>query len=285
MNANVNVNPLKQVKVRDKNGHMVTRWMRVLEETGETAITVPAPAIPSSPEIVESTMWRLFPEFDEESENMLDIFGQYWDYTDVFTRHALGLLPPKTMQQLSDQFNDDGSGAQCFLALTAYEYVIAMSERGSEEDSQVHYDKAVRKLNNALVFREVLSELTEVCNLTRTAGDMNYTLNMTLANYEHTGPDPLHDEKVLSDTDYSKAPKHERKKAVAFVIAFNLNQYFRMDDGGTELPSPEFVEFIRENLDRQRQVIELVETRRTNDVSVLKEMFASDAPALVSGVL
>jgi hypothetical protein len=277
-----NVNPLKQVKVRDKNGHMVTRWMRVLEETGETAITVPAPVIPSSPEMVESTMWRLFPEFDEESGKMLDIFSQYWDYTDVFTRHALGLLPPKTMQQLSDQFNDDGSGAQCFLALTAYEYVTAMSEYGREEDSQVHYDNAVRKLNNALVFREALNDLTEACHLTRSAGDTNYMLNMTLANYEH---DPVHNEHVLSEVDYSKTPKHERQKAIAFAIAFNLNQYFRMDEGGTERPAPEFVEFIGENLDRQRQVIELVETRRTNDVSVLKEMFTSDTPALVSGVL
>lgn len=277
-----NVNPLRQVKVRDKNGHMVTRWMRVLEETGETAITVPAPVIPSSPEMVESTMWRLFPEFDEESENMLDIFGQYWDCTDVFTRHALSLLPSKTMQQLSEQFSDDGSGAQCFLALTAYEYVIAMSERGSEEDSYVYYDKAVRKLNNALVFREVLNDLTEVCHVTRSADDTSYMLNMTLANYEQ---DPLYDETVLSDIDYSKVPKHERKKAVAFAIAFNLNQYFRMDEGGAESPAPEFVEFVKDNLGRQRDIMELVAARKTNDVAVLREILSSDAPALVSGVL
>lgn len=271
-----------QVKVRDKNGHMVTRWMRVLEETGEAAITVPAPVLPSSPEVVDSTMWRLFPEFDEESGNMVDIFSQHWYYTDVFTRHALGLLPPKTMQRLNDEFNDDSSAAQCLLALTVYEYVTSMYERGRDDDSQSHYDAAVRKLNNVLVFREAMSDVTDTCGIKRHADDMNYALNMTLANYEQS---PVVDEKALSEKDYSKVPIHERKKAIAFLIAFNLNQYYGMDEGGTQLPEPEFVELFRNNLDRKRQVMEAVASRKTNDVSLLKQVLASETPPLASGVL
>jgi hypothetical protein len=281
------VNPLKPVQVRDKNGHMVTRWVRVLEETGERAIVVPPPAVPSSPQLVESTMWRLFPEFDEEAGCMTDIFSQEWGYSDVFTRHALGMLPTKTMTRLSEEFSDDSSAAQCHTALVSYQYLNAMAAHGSDEDSQEHYDVAVARLNNALMFREVLNELTAFSGITQGADDTEYVLAWAMKSYEDPNSGAWKNGVyVPSRIDYSVLPKREREQVIAYLVAFRVNQYVGIDASGEDRsPEPDYVDFIRKNLDRRQEIMAIVKLRRTNDVGLLQEMLSADAPALVGGVL
>lgn len=281
------VNPLKPIQMRDKNGHMVTRWVRVLEETGERAITVPPPAIQSSPEIVESTLWRLFPEFDDELGCMMDIYGQEWGHSDVFTRHALSMLPSKTMTRLSEEFSDDSSAAQCHTALVTYQYFNVMSAYGSDEESQEHYDVAVARLNNALLFREVLNELVAFGGITQGADDTEYVLAWAMKSHEDPNNGAWKNGVyVPSRIDYSVLPKRDREQVIAYLIAFRVNQYVGIDATGEDRsPEPEYVEFIRENFDRRHEIMEIVKQRKTNDVKLIQEMLSTDAPALVGGVL
>jgi len=280
------VNPLKPVQMRDKNGHMVTRWMRVLEETGEPAIVVPAPAIPSAPQVIESVLWRLFPEFDEESGKMIDIFSQDWEYTDVFTRHALSMLPAKTMKWLHDDFNDDSSITQCHLALVTYRYLMAMHEYGREDNAGEQYEAAVRHLNNTLLLREAMQDLADVTGELKTAEDMDCLLNWSLECLERPDLDPRGVGGMnQSSIDYAQDSKREPDDVVAYVIALRLTEFFtpglERNDGAT----PEFIEFVRSHHDNRSQIMDMVRERRTTDVAVLQSMLETESPAMSSGAL
>lgn len=282
MTMNKNANPLVPVKLRDKNGHMVTRWVRMLE-SGEHALNLPAPSFTVPQRMVDDTFDILFPDFNEDTEMLMDVFGQDVEYTDVFIRHALEYLPLSTLTAFTAAFTDDASPGQNYLALCAYDYLFAMYSVGRGDDSLTEFDQSVTTLNNATVFHQAMSDLSRASGHRLNADDVNYVLNWALHCYETP------DENVAlnlsypdSQTDYSKLSQRKQREAVGYVITFRAMQHAGVEDGR---PRPETAAFVADNLDRQREIASVMISRKIQDVGLLKEMLDSEAPVLTDGVL
>lgn len=273
--------PLVQRQMIDKNGHMVTRWVRVLE-TGEPALNIPVPQSPALKQFAKTSFDKLFPDFDEESGYLIDVFGAHCYYTEVFSAHALEVLPPRTLRQLSESLNDDASTGQCFLSRSAYDYLACVYEHGQEEDAQKHYEAGLRILNNAMVFREALDNLAVAEDCRLVVEDYQSILLEELDKYE----DPkkirprVNYEPPPTEVDYGKLPRRQQKEAIAFVIATRLMK--KVPKKGA---SPELVKLVLDNFDRQQDLIRLAAKRGVEDVALLKELMEADVLALTDGML
>ena len=277
-------NSLVPIQRRDKNGHMVTRWVKLLE-TGEQEMNIPAPAAPAPTSVIDSTTAVLFPEFDEESERLLDVFGQECEYTGVFISHALERLPVKTLKGFNSSFTNENISGQNLLALDMYNYLDSVYESGGEDELPERYQRTVTDLNNALVFHEALSDLAAVSGNNINADSTCYILNWATSCLEDPNRNPGSNHKYpASSIDYSKLPQRERQEAIAFVIAFRVSQCANINSG-TVRPSPELVSLIADNLERQREVMAVMLDRKTDNVDVLKEILELETPVLAKGVL
>lgn len=275
---------LVPIQRRDKNGHMVTRWVKLLV-TGEQEMNIPAPAAPAPVSVIDSTAAALFPEFNEDSELLLDVFGQDCEYTGVFISHALERLPVKTLREFSDSFTNENISGQNLLALSMYSYLDSVYESGGEDDLPERYQRTVTDLNNALVFHEALSDLSTVTGNNINAESTRYILNWATSCLEDPSRNPGSNHTYpASSIDYSKLPQRERQEAIAFVIAFRVSQCANINNG-TVRPSLEAISIIADNLDRQREVITAMINRKTDDAGILKEILELETPVLADGVL
>lgn len=284
---NTNANQLVPQKRLDKNGQAVTRWVKVLDN-GEPGIKIPAPQSPALTRFAETAFQNLFPSVEEDSGYLIDLVGARWYYSAEFVTHALEILPPKTMRKLSETITGEKTSAQKYLSLEANQYLTMMYDNRESEDIQDKYDAAVGWLNNALIFHEALDNLMTIESYHVSSMDYSDLLTTELYRYEiseglrepkktgdYSGPKP-------SAIDYAQLPVRKQKEVIAFVIASRLAREYVSERG---MPDKELIRFVYTNLDRQREVINLVKERGADDVSVLTQMLNSETPAISSGLL
>lgn len=271
----------------DKNGQAVTRWVKVLEN-GEPGIKIPAPQSPALARFAESAFQNLFPSIEEGSGYLIDVVGSKWFFTADFAKHALVTLPPKTLRKLSETITGEKNAIQGYLSLETNRYLVEMYDHRTDDDIQERYEIAVAQLNNTLVFAEALTSLTVTEPYYVSAADYPYMLSTELDRYEKQAGlravTSRNDYGQVEDSkiNYGDMPVRKQKEAIAYVIASKLTREYTSEHG---LPAQDFIKFVYENLDRQKDVIHLVKERGADDVHVLSEMMNSETPAISSGML
>jgi hypothetical protein len=279
-------NQLIPQKRLDKNGQAVTRWVKVLGN-GEPGIKIPAPQSPALRGFAETALQNLFPSVEEDSGYLIDLVGAKWYYSADFVKHALEVLPPKTLRKLSETVTGEKTAAQKYLSLQANQYLTLMYGNREADNVQEMYDASVAWLSNALTFHEVLDNLTSMEAYYVSGEDFTETLNQGLYQYEVTTGVREKSQRGDFDTrpstiNYAQLPVRKQKEASAFMIASRLTREFTSERG---LPDKELIKFVYDHLDRQREVIDLVKERGADDVQVLASMMNSETPAISSGML
>jgi len=280
-------NPLVPQKRLDKNGQAVTRWVRVLEN-GEPGIKIPAPQSLALKEFATATFEKLFPG-EDDAGYLIDMRGSTWLYSAPFVIHALETLPPKTLRKLSESVTGEKTVSQSYLSVSVNEYLGAMYDYRTEDGIGERYNTAVTDLNNVLVFHETLDTLASTVKYFMSPEDYPELLFSELSRYEvelgvrHKDARGEYGGPVLSSTvDYGNLPKRKQKEAIAYVIASRLTREYVSEKGS---PSKSLVKLVYANLDRQKEIIALVQERGADDVQVLSEMIGSETPAISSGML
>lgn len=276
---------LTPIQMEDKNGHMVTRWVKLLP-SGEPALNIPSPQSPALTRFATDSFHKLFPEVEEESGYLKDRLGSRWFYTKDFVVDALESLPPKTLRKLNDLLTGVPDGKrdaqQEYLMLGATAYLNAMYNNCTMDETTVQsvYEVAVVKMNNCLLFHEVIHHLASTEQYNMSGGDYEYLLGRELQRYE--GVRSGVDEDYSSKTDYSTLPKRKQNEVIANLMAQYLTREFTSHHYTVE---PEFVKFLYDHIDRKQEVIALVVERSANDVGALRAVMDSGVSALSSGAL
>lgn len=277
--------PQKRV---DKNGHAVTRWVKFLSN-GEPGIKIPAPQSPVLTDFAESVFVRLFPDSEEKTDYLIDLVGSKWYFTAEFAVHGLAVMPPKTLKTLNDVVTGEKVTSQKYLLLHVSKYLDLMFLDRDAEDVQSKYDASVLEIGNALVFHDALENLASLEQYYYGADDYDDSLRRELHRYEvSTGLREATARELdgysleRSKVNYFSSPVRKQKEAIAYVIASRLTREFVSERGTVD---PSFVKLVRDNLDRQREIIDLVKVRGADDIHVLSDVLNTDTPSISSGML
>jgi hypothetical protein len=276
-------NPLVPEARPDKDGKVVTRWVKVLE-TGEPAIPIPAPKAPDQKILSESLFAKMYVDIDENTGYLIDACGREVYYTYEFTEHVLGLLPTPTLRSISKHLTDGTGSEQSFLMMPLFAYVDSMYERENDDRVEEIMETGVTRINNALVFHGALSTIDSRTNQMRMAEDYLYILNSTLEMHEGTRSQRETDfEEHVSSIDYSKVPKQQRDQAIGFITASCLTYSFT--DEHRRVPSPEAVDFVASRIDDLQRIVDIAAERTFEDIEVIRRVLESPVAALSDGAL
>ena len=258
---------------------MVTRWVRLLP-SGEPALDLPAPQSPALTAFARESFHKLFPEVEKESGYLIDVAGAKWFYTEDFVKNALESLPPRTLRKLNDTLTGEKTEIQKFLHLAVNHYLTALYNNWQDEGlAEVHSEGAV-KVNNALLFRETLECLGTVETYHMGAGDYTYILNRELSRYEGVKPTSYDD--YASKVDYSSLPRRKQNEATAYLMASYLSREYSAERNKV---NPALVKFIYDHVERQHDIVDLIQARGADDVALLRSVMGSEVPSLSGGEL
>lgn len=271
--------PLTPIQMEDKNGRMVTRWVRLLP-SGEPALDLPTPKSPVLTAFAKESFQKLFPEVEKESGYLIDLGGTRWFYTEDFVTNALESLPPRTLRKLNDTLTGEKTEIQKFLHLAVNGYLTALYNHWQDEGLAEVHSEGAAQVNNALLFHETLERLGTIETYHVGAGDYRYMLSRELARYE--GVKTAADEEAISKLDYSSLPRRKQKEATAYLMASYLSREFAAE---RHKVNPVLVKFIYDHVDRQQDIIDLVKERGLDDVALLRAVMETEVPALSSGEL
>lgn len=276
-------NPLVPEARPDKDGKVVTRWVKVLE-TGEPAIPIPAPKAPDQKHLSESLFAKMYVDINEESGYLIDACGREVYYTYEFTEHVLGLLPTATLRGLAKRLTHDAGSVQSFLMMPLFTYVDSMYERENDDRVEEIMESGVTSINNALVFHEVLATVDAHTKQMRMADDYMFVLNSTLERHEGTrGQRTSEWQEHVSKIDYSKVPKPQRDQAIGYVIASCLTNGFT--EKKRWVPSPEAVDLVASHVDDLQRVVDIAAERTFEDIDMIRSVLESPVQSLSDGVL
>ena len=277
---------LTPIQMEDRNGHMVTRWVKLLP-SGEPALNIPSPQSPALTRFATDSFHKLFPSVEKESGYLKDAMGARWFYTKDFVIDSFESLPPRTLRKLNDLLTGVPDGKrdalQEYLMLGATEYLDAMYNNCTMDEATIQsvYEVAVVKINNSLLFHETIHNLASTEQYNMAGSDYRYLLNREIARYEKTKPDS-DGEPVASNIDYSLLPKKKQNEVIAHLMAQYLTREFTSHHYTVD---PEFTKFLYDHVDRQQEVIAVVMERRADNVGALRAVMDNSVSALSSGAL
>lgn len=272
-------NELTPMKRVDKNGHTVTRWVRVLD-SGEPAIDIPAAKVALQSPVAAEVMSGLFPDFNEETGMPVTAFGDDSFTSYEFSEHAIQSLPLKTLKGLLTKLDTkDTSGAQCHLIRAVYVYIEAMLHHATDDTVEEEYKRQVRFLNNAITFHDAFSSVYEKKGYHASAGQASGVIRRSLNFFgDDTATSPSHGEAEIL-IDYSEVDDETQARACGAVMAYVLSGRF------AEERHRDLMTLMGDYPNDQQRIIDLVEERQSVNVTVLRDLLTHDAPAISDGVL